>query len=86
MMKKKEPYYGTIMIGKDEIRKMPLIVGPAFDEFSKFHPLGWYAAIKNPDRKWWQFWKPKTKGVWGELRRAPNIPGNIPDYLAGEDK
>jgi hypothetical protein len=69
-------------ISEREVRKM---VDPVIDRLSQFTPLGWYAAIKNPNRKWWQFWKPKMKTVWGELKGAPHEPANLPDQFAGED-
>ena len=77
--------YGTVYLGGGKISKEPpVVLGPITDSLKKFEPLGWYAAIKNPDRKRWQFWKPKMKTVWGEFKRGPNVPGNIPDNLAGE--
>jgi hypothetical protein len=65
-------FYGPIILGEGEIKSgepNPTLPVELRDggllELSKFHPLGWYASIKNPDRKWWQLWKSKTKFVSG---------------------
>ena len=71
------PTYKTIFLGQGAINKDgepgpdTVVLGPVVDDLSKFHPIGWYAVIKNPDRRWWQFWKPKMKGIYGLLKDEP---------------
>lgn len=62
--------YKTLWIGNGEITpdRPAFVLPPVIEEnLSNFHPLGWYGVIKT-NRKWWQFWKPKTKGVWGMFK------------------
>jgi hypothetical protein len=57
MASKPEDVYGTVFIGSGSFpNKEPIVIPPAVDTLSKFHPIGWYAVIRKR-KHWWMPWK-----------------------------